>query len=607
MGQAQRSRGRLKSWVVLTAMACACWVAFPLGLWWVDRFALGVAPSAYTSLPHMVFNALPGLLLALFLVAISRRLLFPILLVSCLQGMVYIASKMKLAILGSPFALPDFYFLRDINKASIQLFGAYVENSGQLLFIGTGVVAVLVAAFWVERPSFARFGRVQWLLLAAASLAIVSLYAAAWPWGSMYSKDYVRPSPLNQIPAVLRSGLMTSMVYKHLQISNMRFDVDMAALADAAALARQAHGQSPAGAPDDGAVKPDIIVILSESFMDPQLLNGMASVPDSIPTVRRYMEARQGGAMVVPTYGGGTVRTEFEVLTGMPAAAFPDAYYPYVDLNPRVMPGLPGYLKKIGYRTLAIHGNSGSFWNRTNTYTAMGFDRFVTARQFREKGRVRDGTWYSDESMTDAILDELSADADSSSFIMAVSIQNHGPYVKTRENLDVRDPARWESIQLPEGLHGGAATELRNYLYSLQSADQQLARLLQALDQRNRPYVVAFFGDHLPALADAYAATGFVDDRRAEQQYTPWVLLSNNGKDLPAHQRTLQAWQLPSEILVAAELSGDAYFNLVGMIGRALESKSGGEDVQKRLRAGLAAAANSRIKGGTFEEYIGAK
>lgn len=594
---------RLLSWLLL-AVAVACWLIYPFVLWWLDRHALGVAPEAYSTLSNILLNALPGWLFALLLVAFSRRFIFPILLVACVQGLISLASMMKLSILGSPFALQDFYFLRNVNKASLELFGAYVEQPGLLLAGVGGALLGLTMAFWIESPRFRRFGRVQWSMLAVTIVAVGSLQAAAWPWMAIYTKEHVRPSRLSQVPAVLRSGLFASLVHKHLQVGNMRFDVDAAALADVLALSRQGPGALSSPVARERAA-PDIILILSESFIDPFIVNRMAELPDSIPVTRRYLEAGRGGRLNVPTYGGGTVRTEFEVLTGMPVDAFPDAYFPYVDLDVGVMPGLPSHLKQLGYRTHAIHGNSGAFWNRTNTYASMGFDKFVTAKEFAARKRLRDGTWYSDEAMTDAILDEL-GDADSPAFIMAVSIQNHGPYTRTQETLDVRDPTRWQAIQLPEGLQGPAAVELRNYLYNLQSADMQLQRLLQLLDQRGRPYVLAFFGDHLPALASTYAHLGFVDGRKAEQQYTPWLIVSKEGVGVAGDQRVMSAWQLPSEILASAGLAEGEYFDLVGSLGRRLETE-GDPQVQARLRMGLLAAANARIKGKKLEGYANAR
>src|SRR5690606_26680731 len=86
-----------------------------------------------------------------------------------------------------------------------------------------------------------------------------------------------------------------------------------------------------------------------------------------------------------------------------------------------------------------------------------------------------------------------------------------------------------ERIRLPDGLSDTAAMELRNLLYNLGSADAQFARLLDALQGRDRPFLLLFFGDHLPGLKAAYPELGFVDGAPAHAQRPPWVLVRGHG------------------------------------------------------------------------------
>src|SRR5690606_3178163 len=109
------------------------------------------------------------------------------------------------------------------------------------------------------------------------------------------------------------------------------------------------------------------------------------------------------------------------------------------------------------------------------------------------------GVWYSDASMTDLILRELD-DAEDPLFVMAVSIENHGPYVTDKP---VRDEAARQAVELPGVLQGNAEASLRNELYHLRNAERALSRLLEGMERRGRPCVVVFFGDHPPALPEA--------------------------------------------------------------------------------------------------------
>jgi phosphoglycerol transferase MdoB-like AlkP superfamily enzyme len=587
------------SWSMVV-LAVLLWCSYPAVLWWLDRGALMVAADAYTSLSNAFVNALPGLAVALLIAAITRRFVFPILLVGLLQLVIYIASKLKLSILGSPFELQDFYFLTAINKASIELFSVYLDKPGAALAIAVAVVLGLVIAAVLERPRMRWLGRRQGGLFAISLLALVSLYAAGWPWTGVYNSEEMRPSPLSKapaVPAVLRSGLFSTLVFKYLQKSNMHFTVDAVALNEAVALLpSKLEPQAPAA-----GQRPDVIVILSESFMDPRIIAEMGSVRDPIPATRRYLESGQGGALRVPTYGGGTVRTEFEVLTGMPVAAFPEVSFPYVDLDVKPLPSLPGYLKGLGYDTLAIHGNSGSFWERTKTYAAMGINRFLDSRDFREKHRPKDGMWFSDQGMTDSIIEELE-DATVPTFVMAVSMENHGPYNHGDPGIPFANPQRRDAVDLPPVLTGNGRVELQNYLYHLEQGDDQLQRLVHALDDRKRPYVLAFFGDHLPAMASTWEQLQFVDGKAAWQQSTPWLLVSSNGRS-SGQGRVIHSWQLPAEVLDIAGLKGDDYFDLVFALGRRIEGEAD-PAVRQRLHVGLSSAANARISGKRLSDHV---
>jgi phosphoglycerol transferase MdoB-like AlkP superfamily enzyme len=584
-------------WPCMAGLVPVLMLGCALALWWFDRQALGVASGAYLSPRTLWMNSAIGLLATLLLTALTRRVVFSLLLVFALQVLIYKASAIKMAVLGEPVALQDSYFLGSFNRASIELLGAYVTGKAKLVVAALAALSALAALFRYERPWMRPWRYTHLLIALLAAVGLVTLVRAERPWVSLYAKHNVRPSALGLAPAVLHSGLMSSLAYSYLMRANMRFVVDDGALRGALrALDAPAVPTVPtASAALAASAPPDIVVVLSESLMDPRVLRGMDGVADLVPNVRAQIGAGHGGMMMVPTFGGGTVRTEFEVLTGMPVDAFPAIRYPYVDLNLTRLPGLASVLRRHGYSTVALHGNSGSFWNRTNAYRAMDIQRFVTIRQLKEGGAF-DGTWFSDKSMTDAIARELQA-TKAPLFLFAASIESHGPYGAS----DVSDPAARAAIALPAGLDAGAEQELRNYLYHAQHADHEYGRLLALLQQRGRPFVLLFFGDHLPSLQAAYGKLGFVDGRSAEQQYVPWVLASSGSAGrLDAANGPIYSWQLPAELLRLAGVDDDAYFDFILRAGRQLRD---GQSGQEGMRAGVNAAAIAKYNGG-FEAYL---
>src|SRR5690606_34133245 len=227
----------------------------------------------------------------------------------------YKVSAVKLQVLGAPLALQDFYFLTSFNRASLELLGSYLEDAAAVWAWTGGGALLLALAFWAERPGMGRarlaravvFGAgwawsaggawrlalASWagrpwmgrarlarvVVFGAGAALVAALYLAAWPWTACYTRDAVRPSPLGPGPGALHAGLMSSLVFKHLDLSNAVHAVDEAALrALLEATAEERAGIVPAQAGAEAL--PDIVVILSESFMDPRILAGMDQVAD---------------------------------------------------------------------------------------------------------------------------------------------------------------------------------------------------------------------------------------------------------------------------------------------------------------------------------------
>ena len=97
--------------------------------------------------------------------------------------------------------------------------------------------------------------------------------------------------------------------------------------------------------------KPDIIIVMSESFWDPTRLPGVKITPDPIANVRKL----RSGSMFSPEFGGMTANVEFEALTGFSNAFLPYGSIPYQQYVRGTMPSLATFLKSEGYRTRAIH------------------------------------------------------------------------------------------------------------------------------------------------------------------------------------------------------------------------------------------------------------
>ena len=308
------------------------------------------------------------------------------------------------------------------------------------------------------------------------------------------------------------------------------------------------------------AEKPDIIMVMSESFWDSTLLPKTKITPDPIPTVR----ALSTGRMLSPEFGGTTANVEFEALTGFSNAFLPYGSIPYQQYVRKPLPSLARYLKSEGYDTRAFHPYAGWFWNRASVYKAFGFDRFMseeTLPVIAKRGPLAADT---------AFVDEIIREADSASqplFYFAVTLQGHGPYEANRY------PDSKLKIESP--MSEAASGALKTYATGTADADASLKRLIDWASKRQKPTIIAFFGDHLPPLGPVYTETGFMKDIVADrnapldelavQHETPLVVWSNRTGPVQDIGSVSPAF-LPYYLMKTAGFSHPYYTGFLGRV-----------------------------------------
>ncbi len=244
-------------------------------------------------------------------------------------------------------------------------------------------------------------------------------------------------------------------------------------------------------------MRPDVIVIMSESYFDLNRVNGIAIHEDIYENFSRMKAHNAGGEIVVPSFGGGTAATEFEVLSGTSNEAQNNTKSPYkhIDKDGDIWT-YERYFEDMGYTTTYIHPYKRYFYEREKAFTAMGFDTL----RFEDSLTVTPGEYPRDAHISDAaFVDQIIADLESSgaqpAFIFGTSMQNHSPYVKLSD--DDRE------IVTCSALTDGELEALNAYANGIADTDRALGRLLDYIDARERPTALLFYGDHQPLL-DGY-------------------------------------------------------------------------------------------------------
>jgi len=557
----------------------------------------GVAPDALFHAPEALFaNALPGLLLALVLLAFTRRWVFSLLIAFGAEALLYWVNAQKIANLASPIVPADFHMLGQLDHGGAHLLSGYAHLGGWPMFAAAGGVIALIALWTYEPPLIPRRALPRTGIAACAAAALLSLCAGVPGWRVIYNRTALQFQPWSATETARHSGVISMLALYKLDYASQRLKIDTKAaraLLGSAGPAVRAH----MAAGNDG-VRPDIVIVQSESFFNPGRMVGYAPY-QFIPNFERLAADGESGPLHVPTFGGGTIRTEFEVLTGLPLRYFPQVQFPYLQIEAKVIPGLARTLRANGYTTLAIHDNNRSFWNRASALERLGFDRFVAINDF-PTNLPHDGHYVADSALTDEILAQLRGSGPPQ-LIFAISMEAHGPYDGNPGPINV---AERDAIPVPAGVTGIPKTMLQNYLYHLRHADAELGRLANVLSKRSRPTLLMFYGDHLPALGQAFEINGFKDRGDQLEQTGSWLIVD------PAHPHerpteAIASWALPGKLLERAGIRDDAWFALTDVLAPQLSGLTRAPDAppapetaqQKLLDQGMTNVAQLRLKG----------
>lgn len=286
---------------------------------------------------------------------------------------------------------------------------------------------------------------------------------------------------------------------------------------------------------DSGAdfQEPDVIVVLSESFWDPTKLNGVSFSKDPLRNYRRIAEKHPAGTMVSCTFGGGTVRPEFEILTGMTTSMLPSGSVPYQQYVFEDIFSYARLFKEQGYDTLGVHTYQKTFYERDRVYPLMGFDDFLGEYDLHVPHEWNSGPYITDDCMVAEIMYQLEQPRENSLYLMAITMENHGLYYDKYETYD------WDIKVSGDGLSERDLNILHNYAKGVSDSDRILGELYDYVMRREKPTVVLWYGDHLPTLGNdfrPYTVTGNISSTTAsewtdEEKYmmfsTPYVIFSN--------------------------------------------------------------------------------
>ena len=291
---------------------------------------------------------------------------------------------------------------------------------------------------------------------------------------------------------------------------------------------------------------PNIIVVQLESYFDVANAEFFTTSEDACPNLHNLYQNYSNGYFKVPSVGAGTANTEFEVLTGMNLRYFGPGEYPYKTYSKKhPTESAATALASLGYGTHALHDNTGNFYSRANVFNNMGFDTF-TSKEFMNVLQTTENGWAKDEILTQHIMEAMDT-TNQEDFVFTVSVQGHGNYPETQviENPKIK----------VEGIEDEALkNKWEYYVNQVYEMDQFVGDLIKAVEERNEPSVVVFYGDHLPTMGLK------AEDLKSRYLYnTNYVIWDNIG--LQKDDKNIPAYQLMSEVLNRLDIHSGTVFN----------------------------------------------
>lgn len=164
-------------------------------------------------------------------------------------------------------------------------------------------------------------------------------------------------------------------------------------------------------------------------------------------------------------------------------------------------------LKEKGYRTISMHANTGSFWNRINFHKNLGYDKFYSKVDYEIDEEI--GLGLSDKSFFKQSVEKLKKEYEENGKFYAtlIMLSNHTPFDDLEKygefDTDIKEQVTktnesGESITETVSYPYMEDTKLGNYFKSVHYADEALGELVSSLEKEGLldNTILVIYGDH---------------------------------------------------------------------------------------------------------------
>lgn len=323
--------------------------------------------------------------------------------------------------------------------------------------------------------------------------------------------------------------------------------------------------------------KANVVFILSESFSDLENIDEVKFDKPLMSEIDNFAKDKDKMVfdLLVPTYGGASVNTEFEILTGASLSFWTPGFIPYNQYyNGTSGSDAPNIIKEFnnnGYTTMYITPWGETSFNSKKNYEIFGAKKTIYGTDLKGDNK---GIYYSDKSFMEDIYNELKDTSKGNyKFIMAATGQNHFPF--PADKYDKYDVNVKSSVYQTE-----ATNMLRSYAQGLYDASKELNNLYKMIQDLDVPTIIVFYGDHLPYIVDSngvepYLSSSYftTDDEKINnlRKYTTKAVILSNYKIKTDDIEYMNASYLGAYVLNKLDLNISSYFKYIEATRRKIQ------------------------------------
>ncbi len=273
--------------------------------------------------------------------------------------------------------------------------------------------------------------------------------------------------------------------------------------------------------------KPNVIVVMNETFCDVHNVAAyMGGEMKCSVSPTPFLDSLSGdddnimrGYALASVYGGNTANSELEFLTELSVQYIPRNTVAYnLYLKEENTFSIVDLFREAGYRTVGMHPENRTNWQRNKIYSIYGFDETYFADDFTDlteedmfRGHISDAAAYR---KVEEVFENKKPDEPLFAFV--VTMQNHGGYLGTGFTPD-------DYTVNIEGFENYMS--IREYLASIHNADEALHSLIEYFGKEDEETIILFYGDHQPSLSNIASKFYLLnDDSPQKEQQAKYVV-----------------------------------------------------------------------------------